>query len=255
MGKIPFTSQHLEIIPTRYPAEYFRGQIFPLILTSGKTNLTGTRCALRPCHGFNRYNEKCGKCLEKRIYKSKSAGGMSMKPWETLSKEIVLDMPPFLRVEAHKIELPDGRVIEDWAWLITPDFIVVVVITENDEYLCFRQTKYSVEGTTLALVGGYINDEEKPLTAAKRELLEETGYKAEQWESLGQYAVDGSRGNGSAHLFLARGAHKVRDPETDDLEEQVLLKLTRAEAEAAVARGAFKVIPWQAAMAMALLRC
>ncbi len=177
-----------------------------------------------------------------------------MKSWETLSKEIILNMPPFLRVEAHKIKLPDGRVIEDWPWLITPDFAVVVAITENDEYLCFRQTKYSVEGTTLALVGGYIDDDEQPLVAAKRELFEETGYEAEQWESLGQYAVDGSRGNGTAHLFLARGAYNVRDREADDLEEQVLLKLSRAEAEAAVARGAFKVIPWQTGMAMALLR-
>jgi ADP-ribose pyrophosphatase len=178
-----------------------------------------------------------------------------MKSWETLSKEIVLDMPPFLRVEAHRIKLPDGRVIEDWTWLITPDFVVIVAVTESNDYLCFRQTKYCVDGTTLALVGGYINAEEEPLKAAKRELLEETGYETRQWESLGQYAVDGNRGNGSAHLFLARGAHKVRNPEADDLEEQVLLKLSRAEAEAAVARGAFKVLPWQTAMALALLRC
>jgi ADP-ribose pyrophosphatase len=111
-----------------------------------------------------------------------------------------------------------------------------------------------VEGTTLALVGGYINVDEEPLIAAKRELLEETGYAARQWESLGQYAVDGNRGNGVAHLFLAREAYKVTDPDADDLEEQALLKLTRAEVEAAVGRGAFRVLPWQAAMAMALLR-
>jgi len=177
-----------------------------------------------------------------------------MKSWETLSKELVLDMMPFLRVEAHRIKLPDGRVIEDWPWLISPDFVNIVVISEDQKCLCFRQTKYSVEGTTLALVGGYINVDEEPLIAAKRELLEETGYAARQWESLGQYAVDGNRGNGVAHLFLAREAYKVTDPDADDLEEQALLKLTRAEVEAAVGRGAFRVLPWQAAMAMALLR-
>jgi ADP-ribose pyrophosphatase len=177
-----------------------------------------------------------------------------MKSWETLSKELVLDMMPFLRVEAHRIKLPDGRVIEDWPWLISPDFVNIVVISEDQKCLCFRQTKYSVEGTTLALVGGYINVDEEPLIAAKRELLEETGYAARQWESLGKYAVDGNRGNGVAHLFLAREAYKVTDPDADDLEEQALLKLTRAEVEAAVDRGAFRVLPWQAAMAMALLR-
>lgn len=178
-----------------------------------------------------------------------------MKTWKTLSKELVLDMAPFLKVESHTIQLPDGQVINDWAWLISPDFVNIAVITEEGNYLCFQQTKYSVKGTVLAPVGGYLNDGEEPLAAAKRELLEETGYQASDWENLGQFAVDGNRGNGVAHFFLARGAHPVSEPDADDLEEQLLLKLSRAEVEAAVAKGAFKVVPWQAVMALALLRC
>jgi ADP-ribose pyrophosphatase len=103
-------------------------------------------------------------------------------------------------------------------------------------------------------VGGYIEPGEEPLAAAKRELLEETGYEARQWESLGDFSVDGNRGNGIAHFFLAREAHPVTEPDADDLEEQEMLKLSRAEVEAAVARGAFKVLPWQTVMALALLR-
>jgi len=177
-----------------------------------------------------------------------------MELWKTLSRKVVLDMTPFLKVERHTIALPNGEIVEDWPWLISPDFVNVVVITEENEYLCFRQTKYSVKGTTLAPVGGYINDGEEPLAAAKRELLEETGYTAKQWESLGEFAVDGNRGNGIAHFFLAREAHQVVEPDADDLEEQNLLHLSRAEVEAAVARGAFKVLPWQTVMALALLR-
>jgi len=178
-----------------------------------------------------------------------------MEPWKTLSKELVLDMAPFLKVESHTIQLPDGQVINNWPWLISPDFVNIAVITEDEHYLCFQQTKYSIKGMVLAPVGGYINHGEEPLTAAKRELLEETGYEAPHWENLGSFAVDGNRGNGIAHFFLARGAYPVREPDADDLEEQILLKLSRAEVEAAVARGAFKVLPWQAVMAMALLRC
>ncbi len=177
-----------------------------------------------------------------------------LTPWETLSRELVLELSPFLKVELHSIKLPDGQIINNWPWLISPDFVNIAAITENDDYLCFQQTKYSVKGTVLAPVGGYINDGEEPLAAAKRELLEETGYQAHHWENLGQFAVDGNRGNGVAHLFLARSAFPVKEPDADDLEVQVLLKLSRAEVEAAVARGAFKVLPWQAVMAMALLR-
>jgi len=66
--------------------------------------------------------------------------------------------------------------------------------------------------------------------------------------------VDGNRGNGTAHFFLARSAYPVAKPIDDDLEQQELLQLTRAEVEAAVARGAFRVLPWQAIMALSLLR-
>ena len=177
-----------------------------------------------------------------------------MQTWKTLDRQLVLDLSPHLRVETHTIQLPSGRVIEGWPWLISPDFVNVAAITEEERYLCFRQTKYSVDGTSLAPVGGYIEPGEDPLAAAKRELLEETGYEARHWESLGKFAVDGNRGNGAAHFFLAREAYPVGEPASDDIEEQQLLELSRPEVEAAVQRGAFKVLPWQALMAMVLLR-
>lgn len=177
-----------------------------------------------------------------------------MEIWKTLARKLALDMSPYLKVESHSVQLPDGQIIEDWPWLVSPDFVNVVVITEEGEYLCFRQTKYGVDGTTLAPAGGYIEPGEEPLAAAKRELLEETGYESHHWENMGEFVVDGNRGNGVAHFFLAREAYRVIQPDADDLEEQVLLKLSRAEMEAAVARGAFKALPWQAIMAMALLR-
>jgi ADP-ribose pyrophosphatase len=173
---------------------------------------------------------------------------------KTLSRELVLDMSPFLKVEKHRVGLPDGQIVEDWAWLVTPDFVCVAALTKEGNFLVFRQPKYAVHGSTLAPVGGYIEKGEEPLAAAKRELMEEAGFQAPNWEHLGHFAVDVNRGNGIAHFFLARDAVKVAEPNADDLEEQEMLFLSRAEVEAAVARGAFKGLPWQAIMALALLR-
>ncbi len=108
-----------------------------------------------------------------------------MKSFRTLSRKTILDRGRFLLVEEHEIELPDGRRIPDWTWIVTPDFVNVIPITDEGDVLCFRQTKYAVEGVSLAPVGGFIDPGEDPLTAAKRELLEETGYEAEDWTSLG----------------------------------------------------------------------
>ncbi|MEZ4709574.1 MAG: NUDIX hydrolase [Caldilineaceae bacterium] len=158
----------------------------------------------------------------------------------------------FLTVENHTVELPDGRVIEEWPWLITPDYVNVVAITNEDEFICFRQTKYAVKGVAMAIVGGYLEPGEKPLRAAQRELLEETGYQAPEWYELGSYVVDGNRGAGTAHLFLALQAQWVQPIHADDLEEQELLLLRQNRVEAALAAGEFKVLPWAAAVALAL---
>jgi ADP-ribose pyrophosphatase len=177
-----------------------------------------------------------------------------MQPWKTLSREKALDYGRFLVVEQHTIELPDGRILSDWPWLITPDYVNVAVVTTAGEFLCFRQTKYAVEGVSLAAVGGYLDPGETPLAAAQRELLEETGYESPDWLNLGRYAVDGNRGAGTAHLFLARQARRVAEVKADDLEEQQLLRLSRAEVEAALAAGEFKVLAWAAVIALALQR-
>src|SRR5690606_6859462 len=177
-----------------------------------------------------------------------------MEPWKTLNRRSVLDAGRFLTVELHAVQLPDGQVIDDWPWVITPDYVNVVAVTEAGEFLVFRQTKYAVDGLTLAPVGGYLEPGEPPLLAARRELLEETGYEASDWTTLGEYVVDGNRGAGTAHLFLARNARRVAERDADDLEEQELLLLSRAEVEQALCDGEFKVLGWASAVALALLR-
>ena len=176
-----------------------------------------------------------------------------MQSWKTISRRVILNHSKFLTVEDHTVELPEGRVISKWPWVITPDYVNVAVLTQDGEFLCFRQTKYAIAGTSLASVGGYLEPGEEPLAAAKRELLEETGYEAPEWADLGHYRVAGNRGVATAYLFLARGARRVTEPDADDLEEQQLLRLSRAEVEAALAAGEFKVLAWATVMALALL--
>jgi ADP-ribose pyrophosphatase len=175
-----------------------------------------------------------------------------MRQWKTLSRRTILDLGKYLKVENHSVELDDGRVFKEWPWLVTPDYVNVLAITEDKRFLCFRQTKYAVEGTTLAPVGGYLDEGEDPFEAARRELREETGYEASDWKLLGSYAVDGNRGAGTAHLFLATDARRVAEPASDDLEEQQLLLMSREEIEAALAAGEFKVLAWAAVVALGL---
>ena len=175
-----------------------------------------------------------------------------LRPWKTLSRRSILDQGRFLRVESHAVGLPDGRVISDWPWIITPDAVIVLAMTAQEHFLCFRQTKYAVEGTSLAPVGGMLEPDENPFEAAKRELREETGYESPDWVELGNYVVGPNRGIGTMHLYLAKNAREVCEPSSDDLEDQQLHLLNRSELELAFISGEFKVLAWTAAVAMAL---
>jgi ADP-ribose pyrophosphatase len=176
-----------------------------------------------------------------------------MQSWKTLARQVILNHSKYLAVESHVIELPDGSTISEWPWVVAPDYVNVVPVTKGHEFVCFRQTKYGVEGVSLAPVGGYLEPGEDPLGAAKRELMEETGYEAPEWISLGRYRVDGNRGVGIAHFFLACDARPVAEADADDLEEQALLLLSRTEIEVALAEGEFKLLPWAAIVALTLL--
>jgi len=177
-----------------------------------------------------------------------------VKPIVTLGRREVLAYKPYLTLEVHRVQLPDGKIIEDWPWVITPDFVNIVAVTADSHFLCLRQYKYACEGVSLAAPGGYVEAAEDLLAAAKRELKEETGYESEDWSELGHFPVDSNRGVGSAHFYLALAAVKTSEPTERDVEEPEIVLLTRGEVEDALAAGQFKALPWSAAIALALLK-
>lgn len=176
-----------------------------------------------------------------------------MQQWKTLTRTTILDHSKWLSVEDHSIQLPDGTILEKWCWIVSPEYVNVVVQDIDERFICFRQTKYAADGLSLAPVGGYLEPGEDPADCARRELREELGYEAEELISLGRFPCDGNHGNGHANLFLARKARKVGEIIADDLEEQEIVPLHRSELQHALLNGEFKVLSWSTAVALALL--
>ena len=175
-----------------------------------------------------------------------------MKQWKTHSKENVMTGNKFLSIEKHKVEAPDGTVINDWQIVVTPDFVNIVAVTKDGKFLILKQNKYAVEGDSLAPVGGYIESGEDPFEAAKRELQEETGYASDEWIDMGNYIIDSNRGCGKAFFFLAKNIYKVSEPTEIDMELPAILFLTKQEIESAIDRNQFKVLPWVTKILLAL---
>jgi ADP-ribose pyrophosphatase len=157
-----------------------------------------------------------------------------MSKWKTKTTRRILDHSAYLRVDEHEIDLGDGRFIHDWPVVITPDYVNILARDTDGRFVIFRQQKYMAPDMVISPPGGYLEPGEDPLVAAKRELMEETGYASEQWVDLGRYVVDSNRGCGNAFLFLAINAIKTGEAQSDDLEEQVPALLSRSELDTAI---------------------
>jgi ADP-ribose pyrophosphatase len=161
-----------------------------------------------------------------------------------------------MEVGDEQVELPDGRTVDGFLWIKTREFAIVVAITPDGRVILERSYKHGPRGVALSLPAGYLEHGETASDAARRELLEETGYEADDWASLGSFTVDGNYGVSTEHAFLATNARRVRDAGGqghDDLEEMELLTVPLAEAIALVRQGEVAQLSSAAALALAAL--
>lgn len=166
-----------------------------------------------------------------------------LKPWTVLERRTLLDAGPFLRVHAETIETPEGRRVENFYQVEQADFVLMFVEDEEGRALMLRTYKHGPRRVSQTFPAGALNPGEDPLVAAKRELLEETGYAAEDWTALGSYVVQGNQRGCVCHMFHARNARKVTEADSGDLEEMRLELLSRAELIAAAAEGDYALLP------------
>lgn len=142
--------------------------------------------------------------------------------WLTLSSRVVHSARPWLEVRQDEVRLPSGRTIPDFHHIWMPDYVILFAETDDGQVLMVRGYKQGIGVESLVFPGGVIDPREEPLEAAKRELLEETGYAAREWSARGRLVVHSNYGCGHAHFMHAKGLTKVQEPPPDDTEELVV---------------------------------
>ena len=176
-----------------------------------------------------------------------------IKPWRTIEHRVLLVRTPWFTIGEETVELPDGTVVDDFGFIDMLEFTVIVPVTAAGETILIRSYKHGVRDVALSLPAGGLHAGEDPLTCARRELREETGFEAERWEALGRYVVDPNYGCGAMHAFIAHGARKVAEPDSGDLEEQELLLVPVKDAVARLRAGEISHLASAAALGLAAL--
>lgn len=164
-----------------------------------------------------------------------------MKPWKRLARRTVYARTPYLAVHLDRMELPDGRVVEDFHQLDLAPYALVLAETPDGHLVMMEQYRQGVGGPCLSLPGGMIDPGETPEQAARRELREETGYEATDWRLVQSYVAMANMHGCTAHLFHARNARPVTEAASGDLEEARLLTLSRGDLRLAITEGRVKI--------------
>ncbi len=143
-----------------------------------------------------------------------------MKKWEILGSEMVFDSK-WYKVRKDHVRTESGKIFDDYYLGAQPDFINLVALFDNGELLLERQYKHGAQEISLETVGGVIEKGEDPITCARRELMEETGYEAENIELLGCVYENPTRTVSKTYLMLATGLKKSGDQKIDYNESEI----------------------------------
>lgn len=182
--------------------------------------------------------------------------------WEEIKCEHIIQ-DEWIDFRKSEYRFPDGKCFAPFYSYSRRDYVVIVATDEDGNYICVRQYRHGIKRVTTEFCAGGIeradgkeygnrNDAEKvedALAAAKRELMEETGYESNDWKFLLSVPSNATMADNYANIFVAKNCKKVSGQSLDETEFLNVHLHTRCEIEEMIKTGQFP----QATHVLALL--
>jgi ADP-ribose pyrophosphatase len=175
-----------------------------------------------------------------------------LEKWKILKSKFVFDNQWF-KIRQDTVELPNGKTIDDFFVLVRPDIVLTLAITDNQEIVFVRQYRHATGEILLELPAGSFNPKlESAETAARRELIEETGYVPQEMISLGTLYDNPIKDTNTIHLFLAKDVQPSGFQQLDATEEIEVVLVPVFQVMEKIAQGEIRVSGTLAAIYLGL---
>jgi len=138
--------------------------------------------------------------------------------WKVLQSEYLVNAP-WAVLRKDRCEMPNGHIVPEYYVLEYPNWVNIVALTKEKEVILVKQYRHGADIISLEIPGGVIDEGEDALMAAKREMLEETGYVFEEMIKLADLYPNPATSTNITTTFLATGGIKIKEQELDDQEE------------------------------------
>jgi ADP-ribose pyrophosphatase len=158
------------------------------------------------------------------------------RPWRPVADEHLQDCKIF---DVHRVTMASPITGDSHPFyrIASPAWVNVVALTTSDELVMVRQFRHGARAVTLEIPGGLVDPGETPEAAAARELLEETGYRADRLTSLGSINPNPALFANRCHMQVAEGCERVAEIQNSTTEETVVELLPLAALPDRLRRG------------------
>ena len=152
------------------------------------------------------------RCLTKALPRFIGTERVPVPRWQSLSAETVYDCRPF-SVVRRRSRSPHAPDVHDFFVLEAPEWVNIIPLTEDEQVVMVHQYRHGVADVTLEVPGGMVDaTDPKPRVAARREMLEETGYDSDSVEPLGVCHPNPAIQSNRCHTFVARNVTRRQAP-------------------------------------------
>lgn len=147
--------------------------------------------------------------------------------WKRIKRKIIYETK-YLKVYEDTLELPNGKIIEDYSVVKKPDVVIVVPTDKEENLISLLEYKYAAGKELFTVPAGHKEQRESPIKTAKRELLEETGYNGGIFKLVGMLYEYPTKDLHTVYVVRAENVEKKKDTQHEDT-EQIRIRLVPKE--------------------------